>query len=122
LPFDSALKRDHAIGHLHLYGLRHQRVPFQVVRRRVRDILIRSDCRGGRVDFDFACDRLDFGDAHCGALGSIFVPDAVNMTVEFDNAVLHGHADPLAVNAGVPTQFLLNITLQICIVLHKKPL
>jgi hypothetical protein len=44
------------------------------------------------------------------------------MTVEFDNAVLHGHADPLGgVNAGVPTQFLLNIMLQICIFLHKKP-
>jgi len=34
------------------------------------------------------------------------------MTVEFDNAVLHGHADPLGgVNAGIPTQFLLNIML-----------
>jgi hypothetical protein len=87
----------------------------------VCDILIRSDRRRRRVDFDFACDRLDFGDAHCGTLGSIFVPDAVNMTVEFDNAVLHGHADLLGLNAGVPTQFLLNIMLQICIALHNKP-
>jgi hypothetical protein len=41
------------------------------------------------------------------------------MTVEFDNAVLYGHADLFSVNAGIPTQFLLNIMLQICIILAR---
>ena len=41
------------------------------------------------------------------------------MTVKFDNAVLYGHADLLGVNARVPTQFLLNIMLQICIILAR---